>query len=61
MHQRTCGSGLSQEIAAMNDERYEVGEVDITESISTEHPERKPGIKLPKSDSEWASSEIFSG
>ena len=48
MHQRACRfiTGLGEEIAAMNDERYEVGEVDITESIPTEHPELKPCIKL---------------
>ena len=38
----------------MVDERSEEGEIDISESLPAEHPELKPGIKLPKSDSEWA-------
>ena len=61
MHQRSCRfiAGLNEEIATMDDERSEEGEIDIGESMPPEHPELKPGIKLPKSDSEWANSDLF--
>ena len=63
MHQRSCRfiAGLNEEIATMDDERSEEGEIDIGESMPPEHPELKPGIKLPKSDSEWANSDLFFG
>ena len=50
MHQRFI-TGLSEQIATMNDERYEVGEADITESLPTDNPELKSGI--PKYFSGW--------
>jgi hypothetical protein len=58
MHQRSCRfiAGLNEEIATMDDERSEEGEIDIGEPMPPEHPELKPGIKLPKSDSEWENS-----
>ncbi|CAB4017865.1 Hypothetical predicted protein [Paramuricea clavata] len=61
VHQRSCRfiAGLNEEIATMDDERSEEGEIDIGESMPPEHPELKPGIKLPKSDSEWANSDLF--
>ena len=61
IHQQTCRfiTGLSEEIDAMKDERYEARKVHITEFIPNEDPQLKPGIKLPKSDSEWATFEIF--
>ena len=43
----------------MDDERSEEGGIDIGESMPPEHPELKPSIKLPKSDSEWANSDLF--
>ena len=63
LHQLTCRfiTELSEEIDAMNDERYEVRKVYITEFIPNEDPQLKSRIKLPKSDSEWALSKYFSG
>ena len=60
-HQRTCRfiAGLNDEFFEVTDDQQEEELIDTNEFLPLDVAELKPGIKLPKSDSECRESDLY--